>query len=138
MADEETKKKPSRREVLYDRGKNKKSADKAPDKKPEAKAAVKTPDKPAEGEAPGSPMEGFAGEMDALNKRHEAERRDHHGNTREAMRKMATRHAQDFKDLAQRQADTMAKMSPPAEMPAAGEAPGGGAQVAEGAAPPVA
>lgn len=145
MADDDSKKKPSRRDVLYDRGKEKKSAEKSGEKKPEAKAESKAADskasdkKPeAESEAPASPMEGYLSDMAALSKRHETERRDHHGNTREALRAMAKRHDQDFKDLAQRQADTMAKMSPPAEMPPAGEAPGGATQVAEGAAPPVA
>lgn len=137
-------KKPSRREIMYDRGKDKKPAAKAESKsesKPAPKADDTTPAAAAEVGASaegGSPMDKFVGEMDAINKRHEAERRDHHGNSRDALRQMSTRHAKDFKDLAQRQADEMAKMAAPKDMPAEGEAPGGATQVAEGAAPPVA
>lgn len=37
--------------------------------------------------------------MKALHKQHEAERRDHHGNHREALRQMASRHEKSFRDL---------------------------------------
>lgn len=41
----------------------------------------------------------FLEAMKALNKQHETERRDYHGNHREALRQMATRHEKAFRDL---------------------------------------
>ena len=41
----------------------------------------------------------FLDAMKALHKQHEMERRDHHGNHREALRQMAARHEKSFRDL---------------------------------------
>ena len=41
----------------------------------------------------------FIDAMKALHKQHESERRDYHGNHREALRQMAARHEKSFRDL---------------------------------------
>jgi hypothetical protein len=92
------------------RSKSDKKEEKKPDEKPEEKAAVekkaaekpKEPDaaeKPEEaGEAEPSKKDMFMDGMKAIQKRHESERRDFHGNHREAMRQMANRHSKEIAD----------------------------------------
>jgi len=118
--------KKSRRSVMYDKG-----------KKPEPKAEEKKPAAPAEPAAPASadpasaaPAAPNMGETQSkarteLHKRHEGERRDFHGNQRDALRKMVARHDKEIKAL---------QVAHEAEMAGAAAVPGeGNAAAAEGA-----
>lgn len=99
---------------LHDNDRSKsmsKKDDKKPEEKPDEKAAIekKAAEKPkepegdgekpaAEGEAAASPKDMFMDGMKAIQKRHESERRDTHGNHREALRQMASRHGKEIAD----------------------------------------
>lgn len=103
MAKEMTDEKPkSRASSLYDNERSqKKPTAKADEKKPEAKDEKPEPKAEPEGEGADSAngadklIEG----MKTLAKQHEAERRDAHGNQREALRQMAGRHQKQMQDL---------------------------------------
>ena len=64
---------------------------------PKDQTGEKSAEKDAGGEAPKKPPvhEALAG----MHKRHETERRDHHGNVREQYRQMASRHEKELKDF---------------------------------------
>lgn len=134
MADEPKKK--SRREMMYDKGKDK---PKAEEKKPEAAAK---PDggggaKPAADAAPAGPSMGekHSTARTELHKRHEAERKDFHGNQREALRKMVQRHDKEIKALqVAHEAEIAGAAAPMGE----GNAPPADGAGAAAAAPPVA
>lgn len=103
---------------LHDNPKSPKSSEKKDDKKPEEKkpesggdekAAIekKASEKPkeadgekpaAEGEGAASPKDEFMDGMKNIQKRHESERRDFHGNAREQMRQMGSRHNKEIAD----------------------------------------
>jgi hypothetical protein len=76
--------------------------DKDPAAKPTAKPADKDPAKPAGDAKPAAeePKKPPAHEaLSGVHKRHETERRDHHGNVREQYRQMASRHEKELKDF---------------------------------------
>lgn len=91
-----------------------KKEEKKPEEKPDEKAAAekKATDKAKdgdgekpmaegekpEGEAASSPKDMFMDGMKSIQKRHESERRDTHGNHREALRQMAGRHGKEIAD----------------------------------------
>lgn len=122
MADD----KKSRRSMLYDKGKK---AEPKAEEKPAA-AAAPAPAAPAAGAEPAAPAMPNMGEAHSkarteLHKRHEGERRDFHGNQRDALRKMVARHDKEIKAL---------QVAQEAEMAGAAAVPGeGNAAPAEGA-----
>lgn len=66
--------------------------------KPKEEAGTKPADKAAGGEE--EPKKPAAHEaLNGIHKRHETERRDHHGNVREQYRTMASRHEKELKDF---------------------------------------
>lgn len=110
--------KKSRRELLYgkkddakkpDEGEEKKASDtaKMANADPKDSGAGKTESMPGKDAAPmtapegdaGNPGDTFMSALQGLNKQQEAERRDTHGNHREALRMMAQRHDKQIKDL---------------------------------------
>lgn len=129
MAKEMTDDKPkSRASSLYDNERSMKKP-KADEKKPEAKDDKPEPKTEPDGEGADSAngadklIEG----MKTLAKQHEAERRDAHGNQREALRQMQGRHEKQMRDMM----DThMAEMGgqPAGGEPAPGAAAAGGAE----------
>ena len=144
--DTKTKEKPkSRGAMLYDNERSKKArGDTEPDEVQKAKAAAKGADDAVEegaekkaetAESKGlskvtSQAEKMMEGLKALNKTHETERRDHHGNHREALRQMAARHEKGIKEFMEPQASglTGTPVEPPSnaqgiETAAAGPAP---------------
>ena len=118
MADDEKKPK-SRREVLYSKGKQGKEGS-AKEEATEPKAEAKAEGDPA---APAGPNMGemhSKARMD-LNKRHEGERKDFHGNQRDALRKMVQRHDKEIKALQAEHETAMAGAAAPAAPEAAAE-----------------
>lgn len=98
---------------LHDNARSSKDAEKKPDPSPAEKKAGEEAADAAGGEEkepkaetkaetaeekPASPKDLFMDGMKAIRKRHEGEMRDHHGNNREAMRQMASRHTKEIGD----------------------------------------
>lgn len=81
-----------------------KKPESAAEEKPAAEAAAEKPAGEAEapaaeaGPAEAGPKDKFLDGMKAIRKRHETEHRDFHGNNREAMRQMSTRHGKEIAD----------------------------------------
>ncbi len=81
------------------------TAEKAPKKadgnakatEPKEEAGTKPAEKAAGGEEAAKPPMHEA--LNGIHKRHETERRDHHGNVREQYRQMASRHEKELKDF---------------------------------------
>ena len=120
MADDEKKPK-SRREVVYDKGGKKGKEGRAKEEATEPKAEAK-----AEGDTPAAAAAPNMGEMHSkarmdLNKRHEGERKDFHGNQRDALRKMVQRHDKEIKALQAEHETAMAGAAAPAAPEAAAE-----------------
>lgn len=141
MADDKmkTEKPKSKASVLYDRGKEK--TQDVTDRKDEAAGAAKADmakkdDKAEAGEDAGlkTALAG-AGKLieglKALHKAHETERRDYHGNHREALRQMAGRHEKQIKDMMDQHMAGMGEAAPAAD---AGAAPAAAAAAAPAAA----
>lgn len=100
----EEKKPESRASKMYAKSAEKKAEPaKKEEKKAEPKAEAKKDDKPAEGgddkTTETSPAAKQAEARMAMHKRHEGERKDFHGNMREQMRQMATRHNKEIVDM---------------------------------------
>lgn len=84
-----------RRAKMYDKSGEKMGGSKAPEKKAEP-AAKK--DGEGDGEDKGAKA---AADYKAMMKRHESERRDAHGAHKDNLRKIATRHEKEIKDMMQ-------------------------------------
>lgn len=131
MAEDKKEDKPKRKSsALYDHPTSKKRGEES-EPAPKKEDAEKAPDKDASEESAEdkglktalSGTDKLIEGLKALNKAHETERRDFHGNHREALRQMASRHEKGIKDLMTSHADGMG-----------GEAPA--VDAAEGAAAP--
>jgi hypothetical protein len=98
---------------LHDNPRSSKDAEKKPDPSPAEKKAGEEAADAAGGEEkepkaetkaetaeekPASPKDLFMDGMKAIRKRHEGEHRDAHGNHREAMRQMSSRHSKEIGD----------------------------------------
>lgn len=108
--------------------------------KPKEEAGTKPVNDKAGGEAPApkTPGEMAMESVSAMAKRHEAERRDHHGNVREQHRQMDARHLKEMKDLHATHLAQLTAGNAPAPGAVPGNAPAAPQAQAAAAAPPAA